>query len=85
MNILNAKKRNSNWKQEIRELPEGARQSLAESELTLEQLAEDDRSNAGKNESRHLAGDCVGADGNSAVKGRGHDSVCKCMAGYAVK
>ncbi len=28
---------------EIRELPEGARQPLAEGELTLEQLAEDGR------------------------------------------
>lgn len=44
MNISNAKKRNSNRKPEIRELSEGARQPLAESELTLEQLAEGSRS-----------------------------------------
>lgn len=34
-------KRNSSRKPEIRELPFGARQSEADGELTLEQLAED--------------------------------------------
>lgn len=36
-----ALKRNSNFKLEIRELPLGARQPKARSELTLEQPAED--------------------------------------------
>ena len=34
-------RRNSNWKAEIRELPGGARQSEADSELAFERLTED--------------------------------------------
>lgn len=40
LNKSNARKRSSSWKPENRELPFGARQSGADSELTLEQPAE---------------------------------------------
>lgn len=72
MNILNARKRNSNRKPETRELPFGARQSLADGELTLEQLAEGGRSFQQKND---VTGSCVGTDGNPAVEGEGHEGV----------
>ena len=35
-------RRNSSWKAEIRELPEGARQSETDSELAFERLTEDE-------------------------------------------
>ena len=59
-------RRNSSCKPEIRELPQGARQSEASGELTLELLAESDYQSIGDN-------DRVGTDGEPTVKGERHN------------
>lgn len=58
---------------ECRELPYGARQSEADSELTLEQPAEGagQASDRQKDVRRKMPGDCVGADGSPPYKGKG--------------
>ena len=65
--MRNAMKRSSNWKPENRELPCGARQSEADSELTSEQPAEGGRAIIWK----EFLVCCVGSDGIPPYKGEG--------------
>lgn len=67
LNMCNAMKRSSSWKPENRELPFGARQSVADSELTLEQPAEGGRATVEK----EFPVCCVGSDGIPPYKGEG--------------